>query len=54
MALNQLATEIRTALLIPKKRTATKISKGVKEARLQSKSHRSDIKKMRSKKIHED
>ena len=50
-ALIILAQEIRNALHIPKKRIPTKISKTLKEARLQKKSHRSDIKKMRSKKI---
>lgn len=54
LALNQLAKEVRTALIIPKKRTATKVSKGVKEARLQDKSRHSALKKMRSKKIYED
>lgn len=46
-ALMQLATEVRKALYVPKKRMATHVSKAVKEKRLQSKSHRSMIKKMR-------
>ena len=50
-ALTILAQEIRNALHIPKKRIPTKISKALKEARLQKKSQRSAIKKMRSKKI---
>lgn len=53
-ALDRLAQEIRNALYVPKKRVATRASKSVKEARLQVKSHRSTIKKMRSKKIHDD
>jgi len=48
-ALEILVKTIRDALYIPKKRVATKISKALKEARLQTKSHRSFIKKMRSK-----
>ena len=51
-ALTQLANEIRKALHVPKKRMATRVSKAVKEKRLQSKSHRSMIKKMRGK--HQD
>lgn len=50
-ALSILAQEIRDALYIPKKRIATKIPKALKEARLKTKSHRSSIKKMRSKRI---
>ncbi len=50
-ALNQLAHEIRKALHVPKKRMKTKISEGAKEVRRKQKSHRSEIKKMRSKKI---
>lgn len=52
-ALNNLAAVIRNALHVPKKRIATKISKALKEARLKSKSHRGEIKKMRSKKMFE-
>jgi len=48
-ALKILAQEVRNALYIPKKRIATKVSKALKEARLHAKSHRSFIKKMRSK-----
>jgi ribosome-associated protein len=51
LALAQLAQEVRQALHVPKKRMATKISKSVKETRLQTKTHRSTLKKMRSKKI---
>lgn len=50
-ALNNLTAIIRNALHVRKKRIATKISKSLKEARLKSKSHRSSIKQMRSKKI---
>lgn len=47
-ALAQLATIIRQALHVPKKRMKTKISKATKEARLRQKSQRSKIKKLRS------
>ena len=50
-ALNNLAATIRNALLVQKKRVATKVPRALKEARLKTKSHRSSIKKMRSKKI---
>jgi ribosome-associated protein len=50
-ALNNLAAIIRNALIIQKKRIATKVPKALKEARLKSKSHRSKIKQMRSKHI---
>jgi ribosome-associated protein len=53
-ALATLATVIRKALYIPKKRMKTKVSKAVKEARLQEKSRRSSLKKLRTKKIVED
>ena len=48
-ALHNLAALIRNGLHIPKKRIATKISKALKESRLKTKSHHSDIKKMRKK-----
>ena len=51
MALENLATEIRKALIIPKKRKPTKIPKGVKESRLKEKKHRSKTKTMRKKKV---
>lgn len=54
LALEQLAHEIRQALHIPKKRTATKISSAVKESRLQHKKQRSTIKKMRRKKDYDN
>lgn len=47
MALAQLEREVRKALHVPKKRMATRMSKAVKEARLQSKARRSAIKKFR-------
>ncbi len=53
MALDRLAYQVRAALHVPKKRMATKVSKGAKETRLQSKSRRGFIKKMRSKKFEE-
>ncbi|MBY0353573.1 aminoacyl-tRNA hydrolase [Candidatus Babeliales bacterium] len=53
-ALLQLAQLVRKALHVPKKRIATKVSKSAKEARLKVKSHKSTIKKMRSKRISED
>jgi ribosome-associated protein len=46
-ALDRLAYIVRNALHIPKKRMATKVSRGTKEARLQEKGKRSKIKKMR-------
>lgn len=54
MALARLAQELRNALHVPKKRVATEVSKGAKEARLKEKTHRGEIKKMRGKKFHED
>ena len=54
MAIANLAQELRQALHVPKKRTATRVSKSVKEKRFKAKTHRGSIKKMRSKKIHED
>lgn len=48
-AMSVLAEEVRKALHIPKKRVATKVSKAKKEARLKSKSIRSDTKKLRGK-----
>lgn len=50
MALANLADMVRKALIIPKKRRPMRVSKSSKEARLQSKTHRSSIKKLRSKK----
>lgn len=52
-ALNILAQIIRKALYVPKKRIKTRTPKKEKEKRLREKKHRSDIKKMRSKKIDE-
>lgn len=53
-ALDRLAHTIRSALYVPKKRMATKISRSAKETRLQEKSRRGEIKKMRRKKIEFD
>ncbi len=46
-ALARLANIIRQALHVPKKRMATRVSKAAKEIRLQEKTRRSFIKKMR-------
>ena len=54
MALLTLAEEVRKGLHIPKKRTATKVSRSVKAARVDEKTRRGSIKKMRSKKNYED
>jgi ribosome-associated protein len=54
MALLQLAKEVNKALHVPKKRTATTISRAGKESRLHAKNQRSAIKKLRSKKINND
>ncbi len=53
-ALLQLAEVVRKALYVPKKRTPTRVSKSVKEARLQEKTRRGAIKKMRGKKFHDE
>ena len=53
-ALHNLATLVRHALHVPKKRIVTSVSKALKEARLKNKSHRSSIKKMRTKDINID
>lgn len=50
-ALNILAQIVRKALYVPKKRIKTRTPKKEKEKRLREKKHRSEIKKMRSKKI---
>ncbi len=50
-ALEQLAHDLRKALHVPKKRIATKVSKSATEKRLQKKTQRSTVKKLRSKKI---
>jgi len=49
-ALEQLVQRVRAALRVPKKRMKTKVSASAVEARLRSKQHRSDVKKMRRKK----
>ena len=53
-ALENLAYIVKEALFIPKKRMKTKVSRAVKEARLQKKTQRSVVKKMRSKKMEYD
>jgi ribosome-associated protein len=50
-ALNQLAGIVRKALHVPKKRRPTRMSKSAKAKRVDAKTHRGDIKKMRSGKI---
>ena len=50
-ALLQLAAIVRKALHVPKKRKPTKASKSAKAARVDDKTHRGGIKKMRSKKV---
>lgn len=54
MALAELAQEVRKALYVPKKRVATKVSKAAQESRLQTKTRRAQVKKMRSRKYQED
>jgi len=54
MALKNVADKVRKALHVPKKRMKTRVSKATKEKRLESKSHRGVIKRMRSKKIQYD
>lgn len=54
LALARLAQITRKALHVPKKRTATRVPKGVKEKRLQSKKRRSTLKKLRSIKDYTD
>ena len=46
-ALNRLADKVCKALYVPKRRMKTRMSKSQKDARLQAKSHRSNIKKLR-------
>lgn len=53
-ALKQLAQLVRKALYVPKKRIATKVSAGAKEARLKTKARKSTIKKMRNKRISDE
>jgi ribosome-associated protein len=53
-ALALLAQEVRKALHVPKKRMKTRVPRSVKEGRLKAKSHRSIIKKTRSKKNFDD
>lgn len=54
LALEQLAHELQRALHVPKKRTKTRISAATKESRLHTKSKRGALKKLRTKKHHED
>ena len=53
-AFKRLKTLIKSVSYVPKKRVATKVTKGSNEKRLQSKNNRSKIKKMRNKSINED
>ena len=52
-AIARLHEKITGALHVPKKRTKTKVSKAKKEKRLQEKSRRGEIKKMRSRRFDE-
>lgn len=54
MALTQLAQDVRKALYVAKKRTKTRVSRSVKEARVDEKTHRGFIKKMRNKKNYDE
>ncbi len=54
MALKRLGDLVRNALHVPKRRMKTRIPQQKKEARLQSKAHHGQVKKMRSKKFYED
>lgn len=54
LALLQLSHSIAQALHVPKKRKATKATRAAQETRLQKKTHRSSVKKMRSKKDYQD
>jgi ribosome-associated protein len=47
-ALSRLAEKVRKALFVPKKRIKTKVSKGVKEKRYESKKRRGEVKRGRS------
>lgn len=51
MACAQLNKLVKKALFVPKKRMATRVSKGAKEERLRAKTHRSSLKELRSRKI---
>lgn len=50
-ALEVLAHKVAQALYVPKQRMKTRTPKGVKESRLKEKKQRSEVKKMRSKKV---
>jgi ribosome-associated protein len=54
LALEQLMRTVEYALHIPKKRTATHISKATKQARLATKAKRGELKKLRGKKYQGD
>ena len=51
LALAQLAKKVRAALHVPKRRMKTRVPKGVKEQRLQTKKRRGEVKKLRKVKI---
>lgn len=53
-AFQLLASKVARALHVPKKRMATRVPQAVKKARLEEKSRRSNIKKLRDKKKYED
>lgn len=54
MALMQLEQRVRKALYVSKKRMKSRVSKAAKETRLQEKTHRGTVKKLRSKKVYEN
>jgi len=53
-AIEQLMRTLAYALHVPKKRTATNISKAKKQARLATKAKRGELKKLRSKKYQDE
>jgi ribosome-associated protein len=53
-ALGRLSNTVYKALHVQKKRMKTRVPRSAKEARLKSKSHRGQVKKLRSKKISND
>lgn len=53
-AFEQLAQKVLKALHVPKKRMATRVPKAAKAARLESKTRRGTIKKLRGKKNYEE
>jgi ribosome-associated protein len=54
MALKSMAEKIRKALIVPKKRMATRVPQAAKAARVDTKMHRGVIKKLRNKNSFEE